>query len=227
MSDSPAQLLLVEDDETIAFGLVHALQRDGHQVVHFDNGEQAVESLSRGLPDIAILDLMLPGISGLEVLREIKERDPRTPVILLTARSSESDRVEGLDSGADDYITKPFSLKVLMAKIRAWVRRTQKQTNTIRFGSIEADLRKRVLHRDGQDIRLTTHEAAVLSYLIEHKGRAVPREELLEKVWGYSPTMQTRTVDNQILKLRKKVESSPSDPRHILTIHGVGYRFEA
>jgi DNA-binding response OmpR family regulator len=208
MSDQPAQLLLVEDDETIAFGLVHALQRDGHSVVHFDNGEEALESLDRSLPDIAILDLMLPGISGLEVLREIKERDPRTPVILLTARSSESDRVEGLDSGADDYITKPFSLKVLMAKIRAWVRRTQ-------------------IRRGGEEIRLTTHEAAVLSYLVDHKGRPVPREELLEKVWGYSPTMQTRTVDNQILKLRKKVEDNPSDPRHILTIHGVGYRFES
>jgi len=227
MSDPSAQLLLVEDDETIAFGLVHALQRDGHQVVHFDNGEEALESLERGLPDIAILDLMLPGISGLEVLRAIKERDPRTPVILLTARSSESDRVEGLDSGADDYITKPFSLKVLMAKIRAWVRRTQARPGEIRFGEVEADLRKRVIRRSGEEIRLTTHEAAVLSYLIDNKGRPVPREELLEKVWGYSPTMQTRTVDNQILKLRKKVEDSPSDPRHILTIHGVGYRFES
>jgi DNA-binding response OmpR family regulator len=227
MSDQPAQLLLVEDDETIAFGLVHALQRDGHSVVHFDNGEEALESLDRSLPDIAILDLMLPGISGLEVLREIKERDPRTPVILLTARSSESDRVEGLDSGADDYITKPFSLKVLMAKIRAWVRRTQSRPGLLRFGEVEADLRKRVIRRGGEEIRLTTHEAAVLSYLVDHKGRPVPREELLEKVWGYSPTMQTRTVDNQILKLRKKVEDNPSDPRHILTIHGVGYRFES
>jgi DNA-binding response OmpR family regulator len=227
MSEQSAQLLLVEDDETIAFGLVHALQRDGHQVVHFDNGEEALESLERGLPDIAILDIMLPGISGLEVLRAIKERDPRTPVILLTARSSESDRVEGLDSGADDYITKPFSLKVLMAKIRAWVRRTQDRPGSVRFGEVEADLRKRVITRNGEEIRLTTHEAAVLSYLIENKGRPVPREELLEKVWGYSPTMQTRTVDNQILKLRKKVEENPSDPRHILTIHGVGYRFES
>lgn len=227
MSEMTAQILLVEDDETIAFGLVHALQRDGHNVVHFDNGEDALAALDRGLPDIAILDLMLPGISGLEVLRELKERDPRTPVILLTARSSESDRVEGLDSGADDYITKPFSLKVLMAKVRAWVRRTQSRPGSLRFGEVEADLRKRVLRRDGQEVRLTTHEAAVLSYLIDNKGRAVPREELLEKVWGYSPTMQTRTVDNQILKLRKKVEASPSDPRHILTIHGVGYRFEA
>jgi two-component system alkaline phosphatase synthesis response regulator PhoP len=223
----PAQILFVEDDETIALGLVHALRRDGHSVHHFPSGEAALEWVAeQGLPDLAILDVMLPGIDGLEILRQLKERDPKLPVMLVTARQSETDRVEGLDGGADDYITKPFSLKVLLAKVRAWLRRTRGTGGTMRIGEVEVDLRKRVLRQGPDEVRLTTHEAAVLGYLIEHAGRDVPREELLEKVWGYAPTMQTRTVDNQILKLRKKIEASPSSPRHILTIHGVGYRFE-
>ncbi len=227
MTERPARVLLVEDDETIAFGLKHALGRDGHSVHHFDNGEDALVWLEeQGLPDLALLDVMLPGISGLEVLQHIKQRDDKIPAILLTARSEETDRVEGLDLGADDYITKPFSLKVLLAKVRAWMRRTRTDSAILTLGSVEIDLRRRTLTRDGEQDRLTTHEAAVLTYLIAHKGRAVPREELLEKVWGYSPTMQTRTVDNQILKLRKKVEPTPSSPRHILTVHGIGYRFE-
>ncbi|MEL6342911.1 MAG: response regulator transcription factor [Myxococcota bacterium] len=226
---SPVKVLFVEDDETIAMGLVHALKRDGHDVTRFDNGEDALRWVeAEGLPDLAILDVMLPGISGLEILQKLKEMDSQLPVILLTARQEESDRVEGLDLGADDYITKPFSLKVLLAKVRAWVRRTRTEEGPLKFGDVEVNLRKRILSRADQDkeVRLTTHEAAVLGYLIDNKGRDVPREELLEKVWGYAPTMQTRTVDNQILKLRKKVEASPSSPRHILTVHGVGYRFE-
>jgi DNA-binding response OmpR family regulator len=225
----PARILFVEDDETIAMGLRHALKRDGHDVHHFGSGEAALAWVeAEGLPDLAILDVMLPGIDGLEILRQLKERDAQLPVMLLTARQSEADRVEGLDEGADDYITKPFSLKVLLAKIRAWLRRTRGTSGVVRFGDVEIDLRRRVLRSAAstEEVRLTTHEAAVLGYLIENKGRDVPREELLEKVWGYAPTMQTRTVDNQILKLRKKVEPEPSDPRHILTIHGIGYRFE-
>ena len=224
----PARILFVEDDETIAMGLRHALRRDGHDVHHFDNGEDALSWVeAEGMPDLAILDVMLPGIDGFEILRQLKEQDARLPVMMVTAKQTEADRVEGLDEGADDYIAKPFSLKVLLAKVRAWLRRTRGTDGIVRFGEVEVDLRKRILRQgDSEEARLTTHEAAVLGYLIEHKGRDVPREELLEKVWGYAPTMQTRTVDNQILKLRKKVEPEPSDPRHILTVHGVGYRFE-
>lgn len=224
---SPARILFVEDDETIALGLKLALKRDGHNVHHFDNGEAALAWVAAsGMPDLAILDVMLPGIDGLEILRQLKDTDPLLPVMLVTARQSEADRVGGLDDGADDYITKPFSLKVMLAKVRAWLRRTRGTSGTLRIGSVDVDLRKRVLRSGSEEKRLTTHEAAVLAYLIEHTGRDVPREELLEKVWGYAPTMQTRTVDNQILKLRKKIEASPSNPRHILTIHGIGYRFE-
>jgi len=224
---SPARILFVEDDDTIALGLIHALKRDGHDVHHFDNGEDALAWVTEeGMPDLAILDVMLPGIDGLEILRQLKEQDARLPVMLVTARQTEADRVEGLDEGADDYIAKPFSLKVLLAKVRAWLRRTRGTSGALRIGDVDVDLRKRVLRVGADEKRLTTHEAAVLGYLIENAGRDVPREELLEKVWGYAPTMQTRTVDNQILKLRKKIETSPSNPRHILTIHGVGYRFE-
>jgi DNA-binding response OmpR family regulator len=171
---------------------------------------------------------MLPGIDGVTMLRYLREQDEEIPVILLTAKTGELDRVEGLDAGADDYVVKPFSMKELLARVRARLRvhALVGSETTVRFGPVEVDLRRRVVHRDGEDLRLTTHEAGVLAYLMERKGEDVTREELLEHVWGYSPTMQTRTVDNQILKLRKKIEPTPADPRHILTIHGVGYRFE-
>ena len=227
MTDTaPTTLLLVDDEPGLREPLADYLSGQGFSVLEAESAAAARTTLGETTPDLVLLDIMMPGEDGLSLCRHLVEtRD--LPVILLTARSSESDRVEGLDSGADDYITKPFSLKVLMAKIRAWVRRTQGRPGVLRFGDVEADLRKRVLRRDGHEVRLTTHEAAVLSYLIDHKGRAVPREELLEKVWGYSPTMQTRTVDNHIARLRKKLESDVENPIHVVTIHGLGYRFES
>ena len=222
-------VMIVEDDDTIALGLKSALQHAGYEAVHFDRGETAVAWADENEPDIALLDVMLPGISGLEVLRQLKRRYPELPVILLTARGEEEDRVIGLESGADDYVPKPFSLRELIARVRARLRSaasTRTAPSIIKVGEVELDLRRRILRDGTEETRLTTHEAGVLAYLIEHQGRNVTREELLENVWGYSPNMQTRTVDNQILKLRKKVEPQPSDPRFILTVHGVGYRFE-
>jgi len=227
MTQGQAAILVVEDDATLSFGLTHALNQEGHNVECFDNGEDAIAAITQALPDLVILDIMLPGMSGLSVLKYLKARDPKLPVLLLTARQEEIDRVEGLDLGADDYITKPFSVRVLLAKVRAWLRRTHTGETSVTFGKNTVDLRTRVVTRGSEENRLTTHEAAVLSYLIENRGRAVTREELLQEVWGYSPNMQTRTVDNQILKLRKKLETDHSKPLHILTIHGKGYRFEA
>jgi len=227
MEDS-ARIVVVEDDDTIALGLVQALRFAGYDVRHFDRGETALDGIAEFKPGLVILDVMLPGIDGLTVLRYLRERDKDLPVILLTAKTGVSDRVEGLDNGADDYVTKPFSARELLARVRARLRTVQPEEDSERFkfGENVADLRRRVIDRRGEEIRLTTHEAGVLAYLIQRKGQDVTREELLENVWGYSPTMQTRTVDNQILKLRKKIEAVPADPRHILTIHGVGYRFE-
>lgn len=222
-------VMIVEDDDTIALGLKSALEHAGYEAVHFDRGETALEWAKEHTPDVALLDVMLPGIDGLEVLRQLKERHSELPVILLTARGEEEDRVIGLESGADDYVSKPFSVRELIARVRARLRTTDSTRaapRVVRVGEVELDLRRRILREDGEEKRLTTHEAGVLAYLIENQGRNVTREELLENVWGYSPHMQTRTVDNQILKLRKKVEPIPSDPRFILTVHGVGYRFE-
>ena len=224
-----ATILIVEDDETIAIGLQNALEHERFSVMRVDSGERALEAIEDDLPNLLVLDVMLPGMDGLAVLRKVKADHPELPIILLTARRAELDRVLGLELVADDYVTKPFSLRELIARIRARLRArpiAPRTPDRYRFGTNEVDLRRRILLRDGKEERMTTHEAGVLAYLIAHKGEDVSREDLLQNVWGYSPSMATRTVDNQILKLRKKLEDSPSDPRHILTVHGTGYRFE-
>jgi DNA-binding response OmpR family regulator len=228
-SEGTPTVLLVEDDSTIALGIVRMLEMEGYAVHHFTTGEEGLASVERERPDLAVLDWMLPGMDGIEVLRTIKREHPGVPVIMLTARISEQDRVRGLDAGADDYVVKPFSLRELAARIRARLRTKQRVSNRegwIEFGNVRIDLRHRILEKGGEEMRLTTHEAGVLGYLVTRPGQDVPRDELLEKVWGYVPTIATRTVDNQILKLRKKIEDNPNDPRHILTVYGTGYRFE-
>jgi len=230
MSGMSARIMVVEDDETIALGLTAALRHAGHDVRRYDRAEIALDEIGDWQPHLMVLDRMLPGVDGLTALKYLRASSPSVQVIMLTAKGTETDRVEGLDAGADDYVPKPFSTKELLARVRARLRDLPSSEpatiDEFTFGTVRADLRRRVLHRDGDEVRLTTHEAGVLRYLIENRGSDVTREELLENVWGYSPTMQTRTVDNQILKLRKKIEEVPADPRHILTIHGVGYRFE-
>lgn len=229
MDANGASVLVVEDDETLAMGLVSALEHERFSVIRCDTGEKALESIEDDLPDVMILDVMLPGMDGLSVLRKVKSEHPEVPIILLTAKSAELDRVLGLELGADDYVPKPFSLRELIARVRARLRarpEAPRAPEKFKFGQNEVDLRRRILMRGNEEHRMTTHEAGVLQYLIAHKGRDVSREDLLQHVWGYSPTMATRTVDNQILKLRKKIEDTPADPRHILTVHGTGYRFE-
>ncbi len=226
------RIVVIEDEETIALGLVSALRGAGYAPEHYDTGEAGLEAILADPPALVLLDLMLPGIDGLEVLKRAKAEHPELQVIILSAKSEELDKILGLELGADDYVTKPPSLRELLARVKARLRsrgaggEADGGGDSFRFGEVEVDLRRRVLSRGGKQVRLTTHEAGVLGYLIHHKGEAVSREELLENVWGYSPKMATRTVDNQILKLRKKIEEVPSDPRHILTVHGTGYRFE-
>jgi len=186
--------------------------------------------VQRQAPDLMICDIMLPGVDGLQVMRRVKDQYQDLPVIMLTARTDEIDRVMGLEMGADDYVTKPFSVRELLARVKARLRSTapreRKPPDTFTFGSVIVDLRRRLLHKNGTEAHLTTHEAGTLAYLITHRGRDVSRDELLENVWGYTAALTTRTVDNQILKLRKKIEDTPGQPRHILTVHGTGYRFE-
>ncbi|MFM2162450.1 MAG: hypothetical protein RLZZ383_1962 [Pseudomonadota bacterium] len=223
-------ILMIEDDLTIATGLIAALEHERFRVVHVDNGEQGLELLKRDPPDLLLCDIMLPGMDGLAVMRKVKDTHVDLPVVLLTARTEEIDRVMGLELGADDYITKPFSAREVVARIKARLRTSQpdrRMPDVYEFGNIRVDLRRRLLWRSGaEEERLTTHEAGTLQYLIGHRGRDVSRDELLEKVWGYTAALTTRTVDNQILKLRKKIEDTPAEPRHILTVHGTGYRFE-
>jgi DNA-binding response OmpR family regulator len=225
------RVLVVEDDELIAFGVVEGLKAAHYEVLHAGSGEEALEHVETWAPDILTLDVNLPGIDGLTVLKRLRSSHPELPVILVTARSSEIDRVLGFELGADDFVPKPFSVRELTARVRLRIRthvRTipEGSPETFRFGPNQVDLRRRVLNHAGIEHRLTTYEAGVLGYLIEHRGQEVTREDLLREVWGYSPNVATRTVDNQILKLRKKVEVSAADPLHILTVHGTGYRFE-
>ncbi len=228
MSSNPS-ILIIEDDNTIAMGLVTALEADRFDVRHCDNAEAGLEAVQQRAPDIILSDIMLPGMDGLEFMRRIKTDYPAVPVIMLTAKSEEIDKVIGLETGADDYVTKPFSTREVIARIKARLRNKTSEPatpDTFTFGNVEVDLRRRILRKGTDESRLTTHEAGTLAYLITHRGRDVSRDDLLKEVWGYTIALNTRTVDNQILKLRKKIEDVPSQPRHILTVHGMGYRFE-
>ncbi len=224
-----AKVLVVEDDATIAMGLVSALEHERFDVRHVDSGEQALEAVREETPDLLLLDIMLPGIDGLQVMRTVKQEFPGVPCIMLTAKSDEIDRVMGLEMGADDYVTKPFSVREVIARVKARLRERSQEPRTpdvFHFGNVRVDLRRRILWKGETESHLTTHEAGTLAYLITHRGRDVSRDELLQEVWGYTAALTTRTVDNQILKLRKKIEDVPGQPRHILTVHGTGYRFE-
>ncbi len=228
METNPS-ILIVEDDTTIAMGLVTALEAERYDVRHADTAEKGLEEVQLRAPDLIISDIMLPGIDGLEMMRRIKVDYPGIPVIMLTAKTEEIDRVMGLEMGADDYVTKPFSVREVVARVKARLRTRSEVPRTpdsFTFGNVTVDLRRRILSKGEDESRLTTHEAGTLEYLITHRGRDVSRDELLENVWGYTAALTTRTVDNQILKLRKKIEDVPSQPRHILTVHGTGYRFE-
>ena len=230
MENANANILVVEDDDTIAMGLVTALEHERFIVRRVGSGEAALNEVRLQAPDLMLCDIMLPGIDGLQVMRQVKTQYQDLPVIMLTARTEELDRVLGLEMGADDYVTKPFSVREVVARIKARLRNHAREPRTpeqFSFGNVRVDLRRRILWKDNSEAHLTTHEAGTLSYLITHRGRDVSRDELLENVWGYTAALTTRTVDNQILKLRKKIEDTPGQPRHILTVHGTGYRFEA
>ena len=220
------RILVIEDDPTIALGLENVLTISGYEVHHFQKAEDAITAAPAW--DLALLDVMLPGMSGFDFLKILKRDHPSKPVIMLTAKNTTRDVVTGLDHGADDYVTKPFQLSELLARVRARLRETENagEESILVLPEVTIDLRRQLVQRDGEELHLTTYEHSVLHFLISNAGKEISRQQLLEEVWGYSPTMQTRTVDNQILKLRKKIEVNPARPRHIITVHGIGYRFE-
>jgi two-component system, OmpR family, alkaline phosphatase synthesis response regulator PhoP len=225
-------ILVVEDDTHLAFGITENIRAEGFTVHAVADGRAALSWLATQTCSLVILDVMLPFVDGLTVCRSMRERGDTTPVLFLTARGDPQDRVEGLEAGGDDYLAKPFHLKELLLRVRAiirrrdWYRDAAGSGAVLSFGGNEVDFRAfRARSWNGEEQELSEKEAMILKVLAEHNGEIVSREDLLEKVWGYDVFPSTRTVDNFILKLRKRFERDPAAPRHFITVWGVGYRF--
>jgi DNA-binding response OmpR family regulator len=226
-----SRVLVIEDEPAILRGLADNLRLESHDVLTAADGEAGYELLRSQKPDLVILDLMLPRMSGYDVCRKARASGIETPILMLSARGQEMDRVAGLDLGADDYVTKPFSLAELLARVRALLRRShagggaEELIGSLAFNDVEIDFGKYEARRAGRTLEMTRKEFQVLRYLASRPGRVVTREELLEAVWGYEKYPTTRTVDNHILSLRAKLEREPGKPGHLLTVHGVGYKW--
>jgi DNA-binding response OmpR family regulator len=228
---APARsVLVVEDEQQMRAMLEDNLEFDGYRVTAVGSGEEAMAAIERHGYSLVLLDVMLPGMSGLDVCRRLRSRGTRVPVIMLTARAQESDRVTGLDVGADDYVSKPFSVRELLARVRAQVRRDDWHSATVDefvFGDVRVLLRQRLVLRRGRRVALSAREFELLRYLIAHRNEVVSREQLLRDVWGYNQLAITRTVDNYVAKLRTQLEPRPHEPRYIVTLHGSGYQLIA
>ncbi len=227
-----ARILVVEDEPDMLLGLEHNLKYEGYAVETAATGRAALEAWRRERPDMILLDIMLPELSGLDVLAEIREEDRDVPVILITAKGMEMDKVRGFALGADDYVTKPFSIRELMARISAVLRRTQGEKEELAgftFGDVEVDFKRRECRKKGREVQLSYKEFEVLRLLIENRGETVTREQLLDTVWGRDPeeAPTSRTVDTHIANLRRKLEGPRDRNRFIRTVHKVGYRFVA
>ncbi len=223
-----AKVLIIEDEPNMVLGLKDSCEYEGYEVAVARNGKEGLEKATTEKPDIILLDVMLPLMSGIDVCRTLRTRGIETPILMLTARSQEIDKVIGLEVGADDYVTKPFSIKELLARIRAHLRRATKQVVDIEsfsFGNVELNFKKYAARKGGQVLDLSAREFEILRYLIRRRGEIVTRDQLLDEVWGYRSTPVTRTVDNHIARLRQKIEQDPSEPQHIITVHRLGYRF--
>ncbi len=228
-------ILLVEDEEHLARGLRFNFEAEGYHVEDFERGEDALERLEAkdAEPvDLVVLDVMLPGISGIEVLEQLRKHDNPVPVLLLTARDTDQDIVAGLDRGADDYLTKPFSLPVLLARVRTLLRRaTHVDENTtehaFQIGKVTVHPNRFELERNGERLKLTAKELALLTLLFARRGSAVSRGEILQQVWDLHPETRTRVVDTFVLRLRKLIEPNPKSPEFLLSVRSFGYRLEA
>jgi DNA-binding response OmpR family regulator len=222
------RILVVEDNRSLLLGLKDNLELDGYEVVTADTGELGLARAVQIRPDGIILDLMLPDVSGFDVCRSLRERGIQTPVLMLSARRQDTDKMRGLELGADDYVTKPFNIVELLARMRALLRRAstpQKSLEAYRLDDVELDFRLMRARRNSRPIALSGLEFEVLRYLVLRRGEIVSREQLLHDVWGYATPPVTRSVDNIIARLRQKLERRPESPQHILTVHSIGYRF--
>jgi len=222
------KVLIIEDEPDMVRGLRHNFEFEGYQVYVARDGHAALDEAARTKPDIILLDVMLPKMSGLDVCRRLRASAVTTPIIMLTARGQETDKVVGLEIGADDYVAKPFSIRELLARVRAQLRRSTDGVRTpekYAFGDVELDFKKYRAARAGQPIDLSPREFEIMKYFIAHEDEIVTRDQLLDEVWGLENYPITRTVDNHIAKLRQKIEVLASNPQHIITVHGLGYKF--
>jgi len=223
-----AKILIVEDEPNMVAGLRDNFEFEGYQVVTAPDGVAGLERALSESPDLVILDVMMPRMSGLDVCKQLKSKKPSIPIIMLTARGQEVDKVVGLELGADDYVTKPFSIRELLARVKAVLRRAgtvPKAGEKYAFGEVEVNLRSCQVSKKGKSLEFSSKEFELLKYFLNHPGETLSRDRLLEDVWGYDRFPTTRTVDAHIVRLRQKVEPKPEDPRFILTVHGTGYKF--
>lgn len=226
-----SKILLVEDEESLAIGLKYNLTEEGFVVTWIKNGKDAIEKLNNEEYDLIILDIMLPYVNGFEITQYVREKNPQLPLLILTALTRKEDRVKGLELGADDYVTKPFHLDELILRVKGMLKRKMWYKSAIdsqpvyKFGNIGIDFEKLICIRGKNKIRLTPYEAMALKYLIQNKGKIVSRKELLENVWSTTGEIETRTVDNFIVRLRKYIEPDPSNPTYIKSVRGAGYMF--
>lgn len=221
------RILIVEDEPAMVQGLRDNFEYEGYEVISAGDGVDGLERAIADDPDLVVLDVMMPRMSGLDVCKRLKAKRPSLPIIMLTARGQEIDKVVGLELGADDYVTKPFSIRELMARVKAVLRRVSPHgaSDVYRFSDVEVNIRSNEVLRDGQPVELSAKEFALLAYFVAHPTETLSRDRLLDAVWGYENYPNTRTVDTHIVHLRQKLEPNPEEPRFILTVHGSGYKF--
>ena len=222
------KILIVEDEPNMVAGLRDNFEYEGYEVITAPDGVAGLERAIAEKPDLVILDVMMPRMSGLDVCKQLKAKRPSVPIIMLTARGQEVDKVVGLELGADDYVTKPFSIRELLARVKAVLRRAKtapKEKESYSFGEVEVNVKSCQVSRGGKALDFSSKEFELLKYFLCHPGEALSRDRLLEDVWGYDRFPTTRTVDAHIVRLRQKVEPKPEEPRFILTVHGTGYKF--
>jgi DNA-binding response OmpR family regulator len=223
------RILIIEDDVSILSGLKDVLTFKSYEVLTAEDGETGYAAAGKEKPDLIILDIMIPKMDGFALCRKLRAEGNATPVLMLTAKGEEPDKIRGLDIGADDYVTKPFSLPELLARVRALLRRTPEGApkslpDSLRIGDVSLNFKKYEATKDGAAMSLSPKEFGILGYLASRAGEVVTRDELLDEVWGYDLYPTTRTVDNHIAQLRSKIEKNPADPRYLVTVHGIGYK---
>jgi len=226
-AQAKAKILIVEDDVAIAYGLERNLRFEGYDVQVAVDGERGLKCAIDGRPDLIVLDIMLPKVSGYEICETLRKNGITTPIIFLSAKTRESDKVTGLDLGGDDYITKPFGLRELLARVKTILRRVREEEEAPKaFGDIEVDFAGQVLKKKGRPVTLTSKEFDLLKFLVAHPGRVLTRETILKQVWGFNYFGTARTIDNFINRLRQKIEEDAEAPRYIVTVRGAGYKFD-